>query len=80
MKIECKYPDCGFHGQVKPYVGFFPSERITQANRENPIMPKYGFHIGVDCIACGRWQRWLPQTDENMLGIKFYNQEQAKLL
>lgn len=79
MNIKCKYSDCGFEGHADEYVGFFISERIRNANAENPILPKYGFHLGVDCSKCGRWQTWLPQTDHSLVAIKFYKKEQPKL-
>ncbi|MFA5053492.1 MAG: hypothetical protein WC565_05515 [Parcubacteria group bacterium] len=26
--------------------------------------PVHKFHIGTFCPACGKWFKWLPQTDE----------------
>lgn len=72
MLMTCKNANCGFKGDAKVYVGFWPSERIRDAHNQDPIMPKYGYHLGIDCPKCGTWQQWLPQTDEAMLMEKFY--------
>lgn len=57
---------------MRTFVGFFNQEVITRANQADLNLPKYGFHLGVDCAACGKWQKWVTQTDEAMLGVKFY--------
>lgn len=80
-KKPCKY--CGFDGQMAMYVGFFKSEAIMEASRSDQRLPRYGFHLGIECPKCLKWQAWLPQTDE-MLGVKFYlpevNSSQPKLI
>lgn len=79
MQIKCKY--CEFEGEAPLYAGFFPQEKISLAHERDPYMPKYGVHLGVDCPVCGRWQRWIAQTDETMLKGKFYLKDnQTKLL
>lgn len=71
MHIVCKY-GCGYEGNAVPYVGFFPQEAITKANELDPHMPKFGYHLGVDCPGCGKWQKWIKQDAESLLGMKFY--------
>lgn len=78
--IDCKYSDCDYSGDSDLYVGFFPVEKIRLAHERDPYMPKYGFHLGAVCPKCGRHQRWIEQTDDNMLAGKFWLDKQPKML
>ena len=55
-------------------MGFWPSERITKAHERDRIIPKYGYHLGLECTDCGAYNGFIQQTDE-MLLVKFYAQE-----
>jgi hypothetical protein len=79
MYVKCKYQDCLAEGQTVEYISFFPSETIQKASEKNPALPRYGFHVGVDCPKCGRWQYWIKQTEQNLLSRKFYSKDQNML-
>ena len=71
LQIRCKY-ECGFEGVAPVYVGFFKQEKITKLFEKDPYLPKFGFHLGVDCPKCGRHQQWLKQDEETMMLKKFF--------
>jgi len=67
--LKCKF--CGYDGEMKLYVAFFPNERIMKFHRKYREQPKYGYHLGLECPSCSRWQKWIEQTD-NMMTYRFY--------
>ena len=75
MRDRCKYPDCGFEGEMPCYVGFFCQEIITEAHKKDERLPQFGYHMGYDCPVCKRWQKWVKQTKDNMLMLKWYVRE-----
>jgi ribosomal protein L40E len=65
---------CGSTSKPKKYVGFWKSQRITEENAKTPIIPKYGFHLGITCRDCGAYNGFIKQ-DDSMLLVKFYEDE-----
>ena len=69
---RCKSAECDYEGPMRLYVGFFVSERINKASQQDSALPKYGFHLGGVCPRCGKYQKFYPQTNELMLGVRYY--------
>ena len=66
---KCRF--CDFEGEFAAYVGFYPNEKINAAHNKDGAMPRYGYHLGLECPLCKRWQKWVTQ-DKEMFLYKFY--------
>ena len=68
LDVQCKSCSDGTANAL--YVEIFRSDDITEANRTNKMIPKYGFHLSAVCTKCGTHIKSLKQTDD-IIGKKF---------
>lgn len=69
-------PGCDFTGEMRKYVSFHHHATLDKAREKDPYLPKFNFHMGLECPRCGRWMGNLKQ-DDSISHQRWYAENQS---